>query len=304
MPNATISSVESAAKKGSLLAWWLACRPRTLLVSVGPVLVGTALAWSSADQMNWVLALFTLLTALWIQIGTNLMNDVLDTHHAKDKVDRIHLHRNKYLDAKQFFIGGCVSFSLAFLFGIPLMMVGGWPLMVILLLSIACGYLYTGGPFPFAYTGISDLFILLFYGCVLTAATAYLQTGVLSFHALFAGIQLGLLTIVPHAINNLRDRNDDMLVDKKTLTVRFGEQFGRWEITLCSLAPFMLGVFWIASGKVWMALCPCLALPLIAKNLRAIWESEPSGALTKNLGISALCQVIFSLLLAIGYLVG
>jgi 1,4-dihydroxy-2-naphthoate octaprenyltransferase len=184
------------------------------------------------------------------------------------------------------------------------MMVGGWPLMVILPLSITCGYLYTGGPFPFAYIGISNLFILLFYGCVLTVSTYYLQTGSLSIPALFAGLQVGLLSIVPHAINNLRDRADDALVNKKTLAVRFGEQFGRWEITFCSLFPYVLGLYWLFQGELWMVALPYLVLPMVIRNLREIWNNAPSCAFNQNLAISALCQTLFSALLAFGHLVG
>jgi 1,4-dihydroxy-2-naphthoate octaprenyltransferase len=304
MPNTTFSPAQDVPKKGALLSWWLAIRPRTLLISLGPILIGTALASSDAGQMNWLLSIFTLFAALAIQIGTNLMNDVLDYRHAKDKVDKIHLQRAKYLDANQFFLGGCVSFSLALLFGIPLMVVGGWPLVVILLLSIACGYLYTGGPFPFAYVGISNLFILLFFGCVLTVATYYLQTGFLSMRALLAGVQIGFLSIVPHAINNLRDRVDDAVVNKKTLVVRFGEQFGRWEITFCTLFPYVLGLYWIVQGDLWMALLPCLALPLMIRNLREIWNHQPSDSFNQNLAISALCQTLFASLMAFGHLIG
>jgi len=232
------------------------------------------------------------------------MNDVLDYRQAKGKLDKINLHRIKYLDANQFFIGGCVSFSLAILFGIPLMMVGGWALVVTLLLSVACGYLYTGGPYPFAYVGISNLFILLFYGCVLTVATYYLQTGFLSIPALFAGVQIGLLSIVPHTINNLRDHVDDAVVNKKTLVVRFGEQFGRWEIAFCTLFPYVLSLYWLIQGELWMAVLPCLALPLMLRNLREIWNNQPSVAFSKNLAISALCQTLFAALFAFGHLIG
>ena len=110
-----------------------------------------------------------------------------------------------FLSFHQVLAAGCLCYVFALVCGFPLMLAGGWPLVIILLFSVACGYLYTGGPWPLAYTGVSDLFVLIFYGWVSTAAVYYLQTGSVSFASFLAGTQIGFLAIVPHAINNLRD---------------------------------------------------------------------------------------------------
>jgi len=288
-------------------AWFLATRPRTLPVSLPPIIVGTTLAARQSDHLNWIIVGCTLLCSLAIQIGTNLVNDALDFKKGADAIGRLgpkRMTQEGLLSFDQVMGAGCFCFGLALIFGIPLMLVGGWPLIVILLTSIACGYLYTGGPFPFAYTGISDSFVLIFFGWVSTGTVFFLQTGEITFSCFLAATQIGLLAIVPHAINNLRDHISDARVNKRTLAVRFGVQFARREITFLSLIPFALGLIWLKEGTLWMTLLPFLTLPLIINNLREIWKREPSQQHNEFLAKSALCQLMFGALLALGIFVG
>lgn len=290
-------------KKGSFKAWFLATRPRTLPVSLPPIIVGTTLAARHIDHLNWILVVSMLLCSLAIQIGTNLVNDALDFKKGADAEGRLgpkRMTQEGLLSFKQVMGAGSFCFGLALIFGIPLIIAGGWPLVFILLISIACGYLYTGGPFPLAYTGISDLFVLMFFGWVSTCTVYFLQTGHVSFSCFLAATQIGLLAIVPHAINNLRDHVSDARVNKQTLAVRFGIHFARWEITWLSLIPFGLGLIWIGERTLWMTLLPLLALPPVLSNLRAIWNTEPSPLYNQFLAKSALCQLLFGLLLALG----
>ncbi len=289
----------------SFKAWILASRPRTLPVSFVPIIVGTALAMGQVKQLKWELVILTLLCSLWIQIGTNLTNDALDFKKGTDRAGRLgplRVTQNGLLTFKQVWIAGCLCFALALLCGIPLMLAGGWPLFSVLLLSVACGYLYTGGPYPLAYIGVSDFFVLIFFGWVSTCSVYYLQTGQVSLNCFMAATQIGLLAMVPHSINNLRDHLTDAAANKKTLAVRFGPYFGRWEITLESLLPFLIGGWWLMQGAIWMALLPLLSVPLILANVRAIWLTEPSPVYNQFLAKSALCQMAFGSLLALGYL--
>lgn len=292
-------------KKRSFKAWFLATRPRTLPVSLPPIIVGTTLAAQKIEALNWILVLSTLLCSLFIQIGTNLVNDALDFKKGADAVGRLgpkRMTQEGLLSFNQVMAAGCLCFGLALLFGIPLIVAGGLPLAFILLISIACGYLYTGGPFPLAYTGVSDLFVLIFFGWVSTGTVYFLQTKEISFSCFLAATQIGLLAIVPHAINNLRDHISDARVNKRTLAVRFGIHFARLEITLFSLTPFVLGLAWINERTLWMTFLPLLALPPVASNLRAIWHTEPSPLYNQYLAKSALCQLLFGILLALGIL--
>jgi 1,4-dihydroxy-2-naphthoate octaprenyltransferase len=303
MPEVSDSTIILKKKAGVLKAWFLASRPRTLPVSLPPIIVGTALAAQQVEQLNWMLVGCALLCSLGIQIGTNLVNDALDFKKGADAVGRIgpkRMTQEGILSFQQVLSAGGLCFGFALLCGIPLMLAGGWPLVWVLFLSIACGYFYTGGPFPLAYTGISDLFVLIFFGWISTGSIYFLQTGKINFPCLLAATQIGLLAIVPHAINNLRDRLSDACVGKNTLAVRFGPRFARYEITSFSLIPFALGLLWIEMGKIWMAALPFLTLPIITRNLQSIWLREPSPQYNQFLATSAICQLLFGCLLALG----
>lgn len=294
MPNSTKSSY----------AWFLATRPRTLPISVGPIVVAIALAISQGISINWWIAWMTLCFSLFIQIGTNLVNDALDFKKGADKEDRLgplRVTQSGILSYQQVMGAGWGCFFCAFVCGIPLMMAGGWILAFVIAFSIASGYLYTGGPYPLGYIGISDFFVLLFFGWVSTCTVYYLQTGTVDRWIFLAGTQLGLLAIVPHAINYLRDRLTDERADKKTFAVRFGMYATRWWITFLSLFPFILGIFWVVHGFVAAAVLPLVLLIPIGINLKNIWTQEPGKNYNGYLAKSALCQFTFSLLLAVAF---
>lgn len=307
MSHQTQTSCPLNESKNFWKGWCLAARPRTLPVSFPPVIVGTTLAWTQVDHLNWLIVFSALLSSLAIQIGTNLVNDALDFKKGADGMDRLgpkRMTQEGVLSFSQVLRGGGICFAFALLFGIPLIVAAGWPLVCILLVSIACGYLYTGGPFPLAYTGISDLFVLIFFGWISTGTVYFLQTGNMTLACFIAATQIGLLAIVPHAINNLRDHVCDARVNKRTLAVRFGVQFARVEICSLSLIPFILGFAWLKEGNAGMTFFPFLALPPIVENLRAIYRTHPSSNYNQFLAKSALCQLLFSSLLALGILVG
>lgn len=285
-------------------AWFLAVRPRTLSVSFVPVMVGTSLAAASGAKVNWLLALFALLCSLSIQIGTNLINDALDFKKGADEERRwgsLRVTQSGLLSFKEVFRAGCLCFALSLLFGIPLIFAGGISLGVALLLSVASGYLYTGGPYPLAYLGGGDVFILIFFGWVATCSLYYLQTGGITIASLIAGTQLGLLAIVPHAINNLRDRLSDASAHKKTLAVRFGDRFVLAEIIFCSFLPFFGSIYWIENGFLWAGVLPFLAFLPVFQNVKSICLTPPGIEYNRFLAKSAFCQLLFALLLSIGF---
>lgn len=287
-------------KPGSLKAWFFASRPQTLTIAAVPVLVAMALTKSQMGQLNGIIGIFACLFSLWVQIGTNFINDALDSKKGDELKKKVTLWRANLLSERQFLIGGLLSFLFAFLFSLPLIQAGGWPLAMIALFSIVSGYLYTGGPYPLSYLGISEGFILLFYGWISVSSVYYLQTGKVDVACLLAGTQIGLLAIVPHAINNLRDHLSDALVKKKTLAVRLGPLFARWEITLFSLIPFFLSGLWIKEGHLLAFFLPWMIFPLVMINLNAIWREEPGPTYHRYLARSAGCQLLFGLLLALG----
>jgi 1,4-dihydroxy-2-naphthoate octaprenyltransferase len=287
-----------------MIAWILATRPKTLSASVLPVLVGTFLAKSMIGQVDWSLAIFALFCALFIQIGTNLTNDALDFKKGADTTTRlgpIRVTQAGLIPFKHVLWAGFGAFGLAMLCGIPLIREGGWPLFVILTLCIVLSYLYTGGPYPLGYYGLGDLFVFLFYGLVTTLVVFALQTGYVNYPAILAGIQVGCLATALIGIANLRDINEDVLVGKRTLAVRLGLKGARIKITLLSLLPFALSLLWFQWGYSLAAGLPFLVLPLVHQNINALWTTDPSSEYNHFLARSSLAQLLFGILLAIGY---
>jgi 1,4-dihydroxy-2-naphthoate octaprenyltransferase len=258
-------------------------------------------------KISWEISFYALIAAIFIQIGTNLVNDALDFKKGADTKERlgpVRVTQSGLLRMDQVLAGGMMCFGAALLFSIPLVIAGGWPLAVIMALSVLCGYMYTGGPFPLAYVGLGDLFVLLFFGFVATSAVYCLQGGALGFQPLLAGAQVGLLSTVMIAVNNLRDVASDSKANKRTLPVRFGATFGRWEISMLILLAFILNFFWFAEGYQLAGILPFSALPIGILVIRGVWSNNPGEIYNRFLGLSALLHVLFGILLTIGLFTG
>lgn len=283
-------------------AWILATRPKTLILACVPVLVGTTLAYK-AEWPIWYITLLTIIVALSVQIGTNLINDAFDFKRGADTALRIGPQRatqSCLLPINNVIKGGLAAFTLALICGIPLILVGGWSIALLLILSVLCGYLYTGGPYPLAYHGLGEVFVLLFFGLFSTLATYYLQVKSIDPKTLLAGLQIGLLANVLLAINNLRDRREDAKVNKNTLAVVFGDKFARYEVAFLSVTPFILNLGWFFFGCIKTAIFPYFCLPLAIIIIRKIWN-EPVGPIyNKFLAQGALLNLCFGFLLSFG----
>jgi len=285
----------------------MATRPKTLSVSATPIIVGTCLAIGSVSALSWTTAFFALVCAFAIQIGINLINDALDFKKGADRKGRLgpkRVTQEGLMSSKQVLYYGFGFFFFAFLCGIPLILAGGWPLFWALAASIVFGYLYTGGPFPLAYFGLGELFVLLFFGYVITCSAFYLQTGFINSTCLLAATQLGLLAIIPIAINNARDIETDRDAKKMTLAAHFGLYFSRWEIMVVSILPYLLGGIWLIKGQFFMMLLPFLILPLTFKNVQFIWLNPPGTDYNLYLAKSAQNQLFFGVFMTIGHLIG
>ena len=283
--------------------WLLASRPKTLTAAFVPVYIATMLAKNDGADINWEISLYALLAAIFVQLGTNLINDALDFKKGADTKERlgpVRVTQSGMLSYEQVLAGGMICFALALLFGIPLMLAGGFPLTCILLIAVVCGYLYTGGPYPLAYTGLGDLFVLIFFGFVATCAVYYLQLGIITTQALIAGGQVGLLATVLIAVNNMRDVKGDTKAKKRTLPVRFGLTFARWEVTLLILTAFALNLFWLANNEAWAALFPLATTPFARNLLKGIWTQPPGKIYNKFLGLAASMHLLFGTLLGLG----
>ena len=239
--------------------WLLAARPKTLTVSLAPILVGTALAHQEGFFSGFYLTL-TLLGAVFIQIGTNLCNDYFDFQKGADTPERVgptRVTQAGLISPHQVKIGFVTVFSLAMAVGFLLVLRGGWVICLIGIASILSGIAYTAGPYALAYLGLGELFVLIFFGPVAVAGTYYIQALKFSWLSCWAGIALGLLACAILVVNNLRDIEQDKKANKKTLAVRFGKKFAQYEYLFCLLFPAWIALWlkaWLASLLILIAL--------------------------------------------------
>lgn len=282
----------------------LAFRPKTLTAALVPCVAGTALVKAIGLSWDgWVL-FYALLASFLIQIGTNLVNDAVDFKKGADTEKRIgpqRITQAGILSPNQVMVLGSLCFLLAVLCGVPLVLKGGWVIVAIGIASVLMGYSYTAGPFPLAYLGLGDLFVILFFGLLAVTGVVFLNTGEWLQEAFVLGLQIGLHATVLIAINNLRDQNGDALVNKKTLAVRFGVQFSRWEIATLCFMPFALNLYWWFEGYKIPAMISMLALPWAVKITKNIFSTEPSPLYNQFLGQAAGLHLVFGLLLALGF---
>ncbi|MCG8347695.1 MAG: 1,4-dihydroxy-2-naphthoate polyprenyltransferase [Chloroflexales bacterium] len=294
----------SPAHPGRMRAWLLAIRVPTLPAAVVPVLVGAATA-AAVGSFRLLPFLGAFVAALLIQVGTNLANDYFDHQKGADTSARLgptRVTQSGLITPPTVRLGMLVSFGLAALIGIYLIVVGGWPILVIGLLSIAAGILYTGGPWPFGYNGLGDLFVFVFFGLIAVAGTAYLHTGALLGAALINAVPVGMLVTAILVVNNLRDIETDRRANKRTLAVILGQRATRIEYALLvgGVYPLLL-VSWLAgAASAWFWL-PVLTLPLAVALIRLVWSSE-GAALNAALKGTARLHLFFGLLFAVSLL--
>jgi 1,4-dihydroxy-2-naphthoate octaprenyltransferase len=286
--------------------WLLAARPKTLAAAVTPVLAGTALAFRELATMHWQPFVFALLGAVFIQIGTNYVNDALDFKKGADTHTRLgplRVTAAGLLSAEAVLRGAYICFFLAALCGIPLILRGGWPIAMIGIASIAAAYAYTGGPYPLAYHGLGEVFVMIFFGLAAVCGSFYLQRLTLDPTAWIGGFAVGSLAVVILAINNLRDIDNDRASNKRTLAARFGATFARVEIVIFALMPFLcVAAVAYLRGSRNLAI-PMLALiPALALLLRV---ARSRGAdLNRCLALAGALEWIFGILYVVGAALG
>lgn len=281
----------------------MAMRPKTLVAGVIPILVGSFCSALPFNKMDFGILFSALMFSILTQLAVNLINDALDFRKGKDTQNRVgptRVTQSGLLSSSQVLSGGFALLFLAFLVAIPLILKGGVPIFALVIASLLCSYLYTGGPYPLAYIGLGEVFVILFYGFAAVMSSYYLQTGKISQDSIIASLQIGLLATVLIAINNLRDIYEDRSTGKKTLAARFGVTFGKWEITLLIALPFLLNWYWYFTERFLTFFLPSTAM-LIAYNLaRGIWKHPPSKLYNRFLGEASLLLAIFGLMLVIG----
>ena len=292
-----------AVNPGRLRAWFFACRPKTLSVSLSPVLVGTAIAWHDGGRVLWLPLLAAALGAALIQIGTNLFNDVGDFRRGTDTPDRLGPKRataEGWLGAGVVEAAAWLAFALAFVCGIYLVEHGGWPIVIVGLASLGAGWAYTGGPVPIAYRPLGEVFVFIFFGLVAVGGSYYLQMLTLAPVAVFAATLVGLHAAAVITVNNYRDRDGDARNAKNTLAVLLGRPATRRLYSAEMLVPYtLLPVF--AASLGWRATLPLLSLPLALRLIRRFNSEAPGPVFNDILAATAGLQMTYALLLSLSF---
>ncbi len=286
--------------------WILASRPKTLWAAIAPVIIGTASAYSEGKAYP-LAALAALLGAILIQIGTNFANDYFDFAKGTDTVERLgptRVTQAGLVSPQSMKRAIAATFGLALLVGIFLVWRGGYPVMIIGLLSILCGIFYTAGPYPLGYHGLGELFVLLFFGPVAVGGTYYIQALAICPQVLLLGFSPGLFSAAILIINNLRDIEQDSAARKRTLAVRFGAKFSRLEFLLCVVIAVMIPVAMTFAGHLpRLTLVTLATLPLAIPVVWPVLTGASGPALNNSLAATGKLLLAFSILLSIGLLV-
>jgi 1,4-dihydroxy-2-naphthoate polyprenyltransferase len=285
----------------------MAARPRTLPAAIAPVLVGTAAAIEQHGDLRRVWAFIAaLIGSIFIQIGTNLANDYSDAKRGADTVDRlgpVRVTAAGLVAPRSVLVATWVAFGVAVAAGIYLATVAGWVIIAVGAASIAAGVLYTGGPRPYGYAGLGELFVFLFFGLVAVNGSYYVQLERLDWLPFGLSVAVGSLATAILVVNNVRDIETDRRAGKRTLAVRLGRDgVRRLYVALIGLAYVALVVTLAANGGPWWALLGLVSAPLALRPARAVMTRTDGPALNGALAGTGALLGVFSLLVSLGLL--
>ncbi len=288
----------------SLSTWLQAARPRTLPAAAAPVLVAAALSWRDGAFHPWA-ALACLLISLLMQIGANFSNDLFDHERGTDTPDRLGPARVTamgLLSPAQMRIGTALIFGLAALPGLYLIFLRGWPALALGLAMIAAALAYTGGPFPYGYHALGDVFVFLSFGTAAVCGTYYAQAGTVTLTAWWASVPMGLLITNILVVNNTRDIPTDRKTNKRTLAVLLGRKAMLAEYLACLLGAYLVPLgLWIFGLASWGVLLAWLSIPQAVALYREFARTE-GRALNKTLAGTAQLALGYAVLFALGWL--
>jgi 1,4-dihydroxy-2-naphthoate octaprenyltransferase len=287
--------------------WLMAARPRTLPAAIAPVLVGTAAAVEWAGRLPRIGAFVAaLIGSIFIQIGTNLANDYSDAKRGADAADRlgpVRVTSAGLVTPQRVLVATWIAFGVAVACGIYLTAVAGIAILVLGILSIAAGVLYTGGPRPYGYAGFGEIFVFLFFGLVAVNGSYYVQLERLDALPLGLSIAVGFLATAILVVNNVRDVETDRRAGKNTLAVRMGRRNAVALYRLLVVGAFVvLPIALLSGGGSLLPLIGLLALPLAVPPLRAMSNRTDGPALNEALAQTGALLGAFSLLVSLGLL--
>ncbi len=300
-----MTATREATRPSGIHIWLMAARVRTLPAAIAPVLVGTALA-GYLHVFHPLRFIAALIGAMFIQIGTNLSNDYSDARRGADTEDRlgpVRVTAGGLVPPRQVLIATYITFGVAVLAGVYLVVVAGWQLLVVGAASILAGVLYTGGPKPYGYEGLGEVFVFLFFGIVAVAGSFFVQTKHLDWEAFALAVPVGLIAAGLLVVNNVRDIETDRRAGKRTLAVRIGRaRTRRLFAAMIYVAYLLTPVTWVFGPlEPWLFL-PWLTLPLAARVVRTVRTRTDGVSLNQTLARTGQLQLIFCVLLSAGLL--
>ncbi len=291
------------ARPDLIRTWILAIRPPTLTAAVAPVVVGSAVAMREHAFAAGP-AFAALLGALAIQAGANLANDLSDFRRGADTVHRlgpVRVSERGLLTEVQVITGIIVTFAFATLMGVYLTWVAGWPVIAIGVASMLAALAYTGGPWPFGYRALGELFTFLFFGVVAVVGTYYVQAGELTVSALAASVPVGFTVTAILVVNNVRDIDTDRLAGKRTLAVVLGRDRARiFFVAVLAGAYLTAAALWLLGDFPWWTLLAWLSAPLAVAPTEAVLSRVDGPSLNLALRATSRLHLVFALLLSVG----
>jgi 1,4-dihydroxy-2-naphthoate octaprenyltransferase len=285
--------------------WLMAARVRTLPAAVAPVLVGTSLA-GFQDVFHPLRFIAALIGAIFIQVGTNLSNDYSDARRGADTEDRlgpVRVTAGGLVPPQRVLLATYLSFGIAVLAGIYLIVVAGWQLLLVGAASILAGVLYTGGPRPYGYEGLGEVFVFLFFGIVAVAGSYFVQVKHLDWEAFALAVPVGLLASGILVVNNVRDIDTDRRAGKRTLAVRLGRARTRTLFAAMVYLAYPLALVTWLFGPLggWLVL-PWLTIPIAAAVVRTVRNHTDGPTLNGALARTGQLQLAFCVCLSVGLL--
>ena len=285
-------------------AWVLAIRPRTLPAAAAGVVTGAALAWRDG-YFRLDAVLVCLFTALLLQIGSNLANDVFDFERGTDTAERLgptRVTQAGMLTPKQVKFGMVVVFGLSAILGLYLAWLGGWVIIILGAAAIISAIAYTGGPLPIGYYGLGDIFVFIFFGLASVAGTYYIQAGFVSPTVWWMTIPPGLIITAILVVNNLRDIENDRKGGKHTMAVRLGEQGTKIQYIVCMVVAYLVLIPLVGAGLIpWTTLLAWISLPFAYQATKVVL-TQKGRPLNMALAKTGQTALIFSLLFWLGLL--
>ena len=291
--------------RGRVQAYVLAARPQTLTAALSPVIVGWAAASGLVNEFNLLPAVAALLGALLLQIAANFANDLSDYRRGADGPERlgpIRAAASGLLTEKQLFRAVIFIFILAMIPGIYLIVNAGWMVLVIGLSGIIAGITYVGGPWPYGYRGLGEVFVFIFFGVIAVAGTFFVQTGSINAEVVLLSVPVGLTVTAILVVNNVRDLVLDKAVGKQTLAVIFGSKVSRYVylimLLVAYLIPTLLPLFF--ANLSWWLLVVWVSFPLVVAPVRIVLRDEPGPTFNVALRSTARLHLVLGLLLSFG----